>query len=410
MVAGNSNTIPLTFIGIFWPISTITGTIGLEMGEAFGLTHAVALFGLAVILMLIVLVVNSISNLTISRLSKRMHGELKHNTRFSKKETRILKWILLIVASAVILDYLAVNIGLVIAISIAAIVTGIWIMIKILPRRSLQAIAFTIISFAAAIVVFFICYILYDIVSKGAPVATVKFIFSMPSGNGKSGGIYSAIIGTLELVAGALIVAVPIGICAAIYLNEYSRENLLKKIIRIGVDNLNGLPSIIFGLFGYTLFVMQFGFGYSLIAGQLTLGFMILPMIIRTTEESLKTVPQSLREASLALGATKWQTITKVVLPASTPGTLTGIILGIGRAAGETAPILFTACAFSRFLAGSLTDPVMALPYQIYMLSTTYPDAISQAYGTAYVLLILVLLMYGIAIVSRYYYRNKFKM
>lgn len=410
MVAGNSNTIPLTFFDLFKPISTITGTIGMEMGEAFGLTHMIALFGLAVILMLIVLVINSISNLTISRLRKRMQGELKHTGRVPKKEARIIRWIFLIVVSVVILDFISVIAGIIIAIVVAAIVTGIWILIKVLPRVLLQGIAFSIISIAAATVVFFLGYIIYDIVSKGAPVATVQFIFSMPSGNGKSGGIFSAIIGTLELVAGALIIAVPIGICAAIYLNEYSRENILKKIIRIGVDNLNGMPSIIFGLFGYTLLVIQFGFGYSLIAGQFTLGFMILPTIIRTTEESLKTVPQSLREASLALGATKWQTITKIVLPTSAPGTLTGIILSIGRAAGETAPILFTACALSRFLPRSLLDPVMALPYQIYMLSTVYPGAISQAYGTAYVLLVLVLLMYGIAIVLRMYYRSKFKL
>jgi phosphate transport system permease protein len=207
----------------------------------------------------------------------------------------------------------------------------------------------------------------------------------------------------MYLVIGSIAISLPIGIGAAIYLTEYARQGRLVTIIRTATDLLNGTPSIVFGLFGFAFLVLYLSFGVSLIAGQITLALMVLPTIIRTTEESLITVPVSIREGSLALGASKWQTIRKVVLPPSVPGILTGTILSIGRVAGETAPILFTAVVFStRFMPSSLFQPVMALPYHLYILATNVPGAKGQQYATALVLLVLVVAFYAIAIWIRY--------
>ena len=197
---------------------------------------------------------------------------------------------------------------------------------------------------------------------------------------------------------------------SAVYLTEYTREGKLTKIIRIGADLLNGTPSIVFGLFGLALFLYILGWPKSMLAGQITLAFMILPTIIRTTEEALKAVPHSLREGSYALGATRWQTIRRVVLPPSTPGIMTGAILGLGRAAGETAPILFIAVIFSsRFLPNSVFQPVSALPYHLYILATTVPNSKTNQYGTALILMIVVLLLYLAAILIRNKYRKKIR-
>ncbi|MHA1830484.1 MAG: phosphate ABC transporter permease PstA, partial [Candidatus Helarchaeota archaeon] len=212
---------------------------------------------------------------------------------------------------------------------------------------------------------------------------------------------------TLYLVGGSILIALPIGIGGAIYLAEYTKEGLLTKLIRTGIEALNGTPSIVFGLFGFAFLVLYLDLGISLLAGQITLALMILPTIIRTTEESLKSVPQLVREASLSLGATKWQTIRKVVLPSSMSGIITGVILSIGRAAGETAPIMFTAVVFSqKFLPSSPLDPVMALPYHLFVLATNIPGAEQNAYGTALVLLILVLYLYMIALLIRSHYKK----
>jgi phosphate transport system permease protein len=214
-------------------------------------------------------------------------------------------------------------------------------------------------------------------------------------------------VGTLYLVIGAIAIALPLGLGAAIYLIEYTREGKITRMIRTGADLLNGTPSIVFGLFGFAFLVLYLNFGVSLIAGQITLALMVLPTIIRTTEEALKTVPHSIREGSLALGATKWQTIRRVVIPPAMPGVITGAILSIGRAAGETAPILFTAVVFSqRFLPDSLFEPVMALPYHLYILATNVPGAQGNQYATALVLLMLVIAIYSVAIVIRHHYQK----
>ena len=227
----------------------------------------------------------------------------------------------------------------------------------------------------------------------------------------RAGGIFPAIVGTIYLVAGAIVFALPIGLLAAIYLSEYSRENLLTRLIKLAIVNLAGVPSVVYGLFGLALFVVFFKFGASILSGSLTLGIMILPIIITASREALESVPSSFREVSLSLGASKWQTIRHIVLPNAIPGILTGTILGLGRAAGETAPILFTVAAFYLpQLPHSIFDQAMALPYHLYVISTQVPNVDEKIrYGTAFVLLALVLVMNLIAIVIRTKFRKKKK-
>jgi phosphate transport system permease protein len=212
-----------------------------------------------------------------------------------------------------------------------------------------------------------------------------------------AGGIFPAIVGTLYLVIGSILVSFPIGVMSGIYMNEYAKNGMFVKIVRIMTNNLGGIPSIVFGLFGMSLFVNKLGFGDSLIAGSLTLGLLAMPLIIRVTEEALKAIPDTYRQGSLALGATKLQTIRKVVIPAAFPNIMTGLILSIGRVSGETAPILFTAAAyFLPKLPSSVFDQVMALPYHLYVIATSGTDLEAtrpMAYGTALILIIIVLVM-----------------
>lgn len=262
-------------------------------------------------------------------------------------------------------------------------------------------------------VVFIIAYIIFRILWNGLPAISWEFLSTVPRNSGAEGGILPAIIGTLILIVGTIAVALPLGMATAIYLSEYAKQGRLSRAMRLAITTLAGVPSIVFGLFGLGLFVIFFGFGASILAGCLTLACMILPTIIASSEQALRAVPQYLREASLALGATKWITIRKSVLPYSISGMLTGSILGIGRAAGETAPILLTAAAFYLpKLPKSVFDQVMALPYHLYVLSTQHPD-ISKVrpmqYGTALVLLILVLGVDLVAIVLRVRARKKYK-
>jgi phosphate transport system permease protein len=257
-------------------------------------------------------------------------------------------------------------------------------------------------------VVCILIFILYDIFSNGLSHVTLQFLTESPSNLGRGGGIYPAIIGTLYLILGSIAIALPLGIGTAIYLVEYTKENALTKFIRTATDLLNGTPSIVFGLFGFTFLVLYLGFGISLLAGIVTLALMVLPTVIRTTEEALRSVPDSIREGSYALGATKWQTIRKVVIPPAMPGIITGAILSIGRAAGETAPIMFTAVVFmQRRLPDSIFDPVMALPYHLFVLATNVPGARDNQYATAVVLLVLVIFIFGIAIVIRTHFDRK---
>ena len=251
------------------------------------------------------------------------------------------------------------------------------------------------------------------IIWQGTPAISWEFLSGFPSDGMKDGGILPAIIGTFYLTIGTGIFAVPLGIGAAIYLSEYTQENSLTRLIRIAIINLAGIPSVVYGLFGFGLFVLFLNFGTSILAGSLTLAIMTLPVIISTAEEALRSVPQAFRIVSISLGGTKWQTIRRVVLPQALPGIITGVILGLERAAGETAPILFTAAAFyTTKLPSSIFSEVQALPYHIYALMTegVHPKAqVPIAYGTALVLIFLVLGINFIAIIMRNRFRRRKK-
>ncbi len=265
-----------------------------------------------------------------------------------------------------------------------------------------------IMTLVAVVPVFLIIgYIIYT----GIPAISWEFLSEMPTDRMRSGGIFPAIVGTLWLTLGTIIVAVPFGILTGVYLVEYAKDNFLTRIINLTIINLAGIPSIIYGLFGMALFVIFLGFDVSILSGSLTLGIMCLPVIITATRESLLAIPNHLREASLALGATKWETITKVILPAAMPGILTGVILSISRAAGETAPIMFTAVAFYLpFLPISYWDQVMALPYHLYVISTQVPNMPpSFINGTLFILVVITLSfnLFGAFIRQRFNSKNK---
>ncbi|MFA5879721.1 MAG: phosphate ABC transporter permease PstA [Candidatus Margulisiibacteriota bacterium] len=274
-----------------------------------------------------------------------------------------------------------------------------------------QKIAFTFLFLATLLIILPVLLIIFVIIQKGLPAITWEFLFTVPRDGMRSGGIFPAIIGTFYLVSGAILFALPVGLLAAIYLSEYAKYNFLSRLIKLSIVNLAGVPSVVYGLFGLSLFVIFFGFGASILSGSLTLGIMILPIIITSSQESLESVPDSFRETSLSLGASKWQTIRHVVLPNAVPGIITGTILGVSRAAGETAPILFTAAAFYLpQLPTSVFDQVMALPYHLYVISTQVPNVAEKTrYGTALVLLFLVIIMNLIAILIRAKYRKRKK-
>ncbi|MGL5000389.1 MAG: phosphate ABC transporter permease PstA [Cetobacterium sp.] len=252
-----------------------------------------------------------------------------------------------------------------------------------------------------------ILLILSYIVYKGFPAITWEFLTEVPKRGMRAGGIFPAIVGTIYLTLGTIAVSVPFGIFTGVYLVEYAKDNLITRIINLTIINLAGIPSIIYGLFGMALFVIYFKLGVSILSGSLTLGIMCLPVIITATRESLLAVSNNLREASLALGATKWETISKIIIPAALPGITTGVILSISRAAGETAPILFTAAAFYLpFLPESIFDQVMTLPYHLYVISTQVPNMPqSNMHGT---LFILVFITVGFNLIGAYI-RNKFE-
>ena len=281
-------------------------------------------------------------------------------------------------------------------------------------KKRNQFIAFSILKLLSYSIVAILFIILSFIVYKGIGVISWGFITQMPEEGMTKGGIYPAIIGTLCLVGGSMIFAFPIGVLAAIYMNEYVKDGIIKKIIKQMTNNLAGIPSIVFGLFGMSLFVNKLGFGDSILAGSLTLGLLALPVVIRTTEEALKAVDNTFRHASIGLGASKWETTSRVVLPIAFPNIITGLILSIGRVSGETAPILFTVAAyFLPKLPTSIFDQAMALPYHLYVISTSgtnIEESRPIAYGTALVLIIIVLIANLLANGLRKYFGNKVKM
>lgn len=281
-----------------------------------------------------------------------------------------------------------------------------------MSKNIVQKIGFIFLFLCMAITLFFLFVIIYSITIRGIKVISWEFLTDIPREAMTKGGIGPAILGTFYLTLGAILFSLPLGIACAIYLSEYTPKNFFANIIRISINNLAGVPSVVFGLFGLAVFVKFFGFGVSIISGSLTLGILILPLIISTVQEAIMAVPVSLREASFALGATKWQTIKKIVLPNALPGILTGVILSIGRAAGETAPILFTAaCFYTKGYPKSIFSEVMALPYHIYALMSEglYPEIQTAiAYGCSFVLLFLVLLLSSFAIIIRQRQRVKY--
>lgn len=426
MVTGNAGVIPEPITNVLSPVRTLTGTLGIEMGEvAVNSEHYYALFGVAVLLLAITLFVNigagailkkinSTSKKTTGRTEVRIRAGIKYTTGFlfetNIKSLRICSKNLKYAAYAALVIFAAMLFGI-----SAALITAFFILILYLVFNKFSAalsqkLAFGLLYLSTGIVLLVLAVILYDIISNGLPAISWEFLTEAPRSLGREGGIFPAIVGTLYLVLGSILFALPLGVGAAIYLIEYTKESRATAVISSGVDLLNGTPSIVFGLFGFSFLVIWLNLGVCLLVGQITLGLMILPTIIRTTQEALKSVPQSVRQGSLALGASKWQTISKVVLPPAFPGIITGTILSIGRAAGETAPVMFTAVVFSsRFLPSSVFEPVMALPYHLFILSTNVPGATTNQYGTALVLIGFVVAVYIAAIVIRNHYQKSVK-
>ena len=272
-----------------------------------------------------------------------------------------------------------------------------------LNRHLMQRIGFGLITLMAVLTVIPILSVIVYILVQGGPAISWEFLTGFPHDGMRAGGILPAIIGTFYLTLGTAVFSVPLGIAAAIYLSEYAPDNRVTRLIRIAIINLAGIPSVVYGLFGLGLFVLFLRFGTSILAASLTLSIMTLPVIISTAEESLRAVPQAFRTVSISVGATRWQTIQRIVLKEALPGILTGVILGLERAAGETAPILFTGAAFFLpRLPHSPLDATMALPYHLFVISTQVPEMpIHIQYGTALVLLVFVLTMNVIATVIR---------
>jgi len=272
-----------------------------------------------------------------------------------------------------------------------------------LDRLLSQRLGFSFLTLVTLATVIPILAVVIYILLQGAPAISWEFLTGFPRDGMRQGGILPAIIGTFYLTLGTALFSVPLGIAAAIYLAEYSKENTLTRLIRIAIINLAGIPSVVYGLFGLGLFVFFLKFGTSLLAASLTLSIMTLPVIISAAEEALRAVPQSFRTVSISLGGTRWQTIRRIVLPQALPGIITGVILGLERAAGETAPILFTGAAFFLpRLPSSIFDATMALPYHLFVISTQVPEMPVQIqYGTALVLIVFVLGMNIVATVIR---------
>ena len=394
MVAGNAAVIPSPIWDVLSPVRTLTATLGIELAEvASGSMHYYALFGVATILLLITLLINLLS----SRITKKIQsGRPVFSVPARIKKILGFCGVLLVVC------ILMCAIGILPTLILTAVAGGLFFIRGIMSHRSIEREEFGIIYAGTFLVIGILVVILANIFINGIPAISWEFLTTALRNMGLEGGILPAIIGTLQLVGRAILLALPIGIGSAIFLHEYSGDNVLTRLLRTGNDLLSGTPSIVFGVFGFAFLVIFLGWGVCLLAGMVCLALMILPTIIKTTEEALRSVPNSLREASLGLGATKWQTIRQVVLPSAAPGILTGTILSIGRAAGETAPIMFTAVVFSkRFISMDLFDPVMALPFHLYVLSTSVPGSQTQQYGTAVVMISLVMAIYLVAIVIR---------
>lgn len=431
MLTGNAPIIPDPLWNVYSLISTLTGTIALQLPEAVtGSVTQSALFELGVLLMIIVLIINMLSRHVVNSAKRRIgegDGKLSLlfrmtgrssiipesvSDRLSEHRSTLMRCGMLLLAFIGVWMFASLLTSDVMALVSAAVVVaalvGLGYVFDKVDSTSRQTVCIGGVTVVMGAVILMLAIIIGHILIKGIPALSIEFLTTSPAPGGRGGGIYPAIIGSLELIAGTAVIAFPLGVLTGIYLNEYAKDTRFTRIIREAIDLLNGTPSIVFGMFGMVLFVTAMGFSYSLLAGWITLAFMILPVIIRTTEEALKSVPKDLREASRAMGATKWRTIYKVVLPAAMGGVVTGAILSIGRAAGETAPIMLTAAVISQpHLAGSILDPVMALPLHLYHLAMDLPGTTELQYGTATVLLIIVLVFFVAASLIRSHYSKK---
>ena len=431
MVAGNSAIIPDPFYDIFSTIRTITASIALEMPDIeIGSVHYSSLFLLALILMVFVVAINLLARYVIDSNKRKMgiapsRKKLFDINRYIPESASsswnvhrpaMFKLVIVIVFFVFISLMLSLFTEMGVAVVCSAVIMAAYLGITHFTNRRSNPLLVEKTSFigllaAVVVILAILVFMIYYIVVNGAPAITWEFLTEAPSRGGREGGIAPAIMGTIELIIGTAVIALPLGIVAGIWLAMYSTAGKLTSLVRHAIDALNGTPSIVFGLFGMAVFVVMIGWGFSLLGGCLTLAFMILPVIIRTTEEAVKAVPHDLLEASMAMGASKWQSIYKVILPSAMGGVMTGSILGLGRAAGETAPIMFTAT--TAFVAttefNGVLEPVMALPYHLYYLAMEVPNSTGAQFGTALILLLIVLVMFGLASLVRWKFSKNLK-
>ncbi|MDR2698266.1 MAG: phosphate ABC transporter permease subunit PstC, partial [Candidatus Methanoplasma sp.] len=423
MVCGNVAMIPEPLWNIFSYAKSLTAAIASEMGDVvYGSIHFSALFLLALVLMVIVLIVNLTARRIVLRTKKKM-GEIEMSP-LDKKISAMCRRVerpfesykghikdAFFFAAIFALGFMISDlfIGMTGGIAVGAAAAGVLLLSKRLSRfigpKNAQKIVYSSLGAVVVCVMVILVVMIGIIVVRGLPAISFEFIFDVPTGAGRAGGIWPAIVGSMELLIGTALISFPLGICAGVYFAEYAKDTKLVNISRQAIDALSGTPSIIFGLFGMSVFVIAFGWGYSLIGGCATLALMVLPTIIKTTEEAVIAVPNEIREASMAMGASKWHTVAKVVLPASMGGVITGFILSMGRAIGETAPIMFTASVLFKLTAvGTLLEPVMALPYHLYFLvaeGASYGVPEHMKYGTALVLMAIVVVLFASASLIR---------
>ena len=432
MVTGNATIFPDPIWNIFSLISTITGILALEVPEAsVGDLHYSSLFLLAIVLMVMVLVINLASRIIIKRMKRKLGVEPPRQAIFFKNglipsQGSFGDWISehkgIITAAFVYLCMLVFVwmmaslftgdlTALIVSVVVTAVVFAVQKVFEKIDSTVKQQVAHGGLTVIMVVVILILIFIIGYILMNGLSAIDWEFLTGVPTNGGRDGGIGPAIVGTLELMAGTALISLPLGIFTGVYLAEYAKDTKLTKLIREAIDLLNGTPSIVFGLFGLAFFVRVLDFGVSMVAGWFVLAFMIMPVIIRTTEEALTAVPHDLREASMAMGASKWRTIVRVILPAAMGGVMTGTILSLGRAAGETAPIMFVAAVSSSTApyADSIFDSVMALPFHLYYLATHVVGSDAMQYGTATVLLVIVLGMFAIATIIRNHYNKKVK-
>jgi phosphate transport system permease protein len=468
LVLGNKFRLPDPLTNMLSQVAVITSTIALTWGPtAAGSLPQLGLLALAIVLFFMTLLVNTTSNIILNRVQKKFRGDLavkKHSklrnlfvsNSFLKKLVKykqlmatiiislLIFWIFPDLLSKIIgsgicigastlfwgrskispkykqfIDYalglsfigwvFSTWIGIFLSVSICLLILVVLTFFRELSTVGQQRFWFGVVYTCSIFAVLMVGIIIFYIVSKGLPVFLEPgFLTGTPKNSGREGGIFPAIIGTLQLTAGSILFALPLGVFAGIYLSEYAKENRITKFIRAGIDNLNGTPSIVFGLFGVVFFIVFIGLTRSILVGSLTLGLMILPTIIRTTEESVKAIPHSFRAGSLALGSSKFQGISKIIIPAAIPGIVTGSVLGMGRSAGETAPILFTAVkSTAQYVSLSIFEPTMALTYNLFRLSNEITGGLERAAGTALTLLLLVLILYSFAFIVRLKYEKK---